>query len=107
MDSGLASTAESEKDCDCRAGVFCLTNLEGGSMYNGVASPEACADITTFVRNRYFYGKLLDVSHFESEQAYFNEKRWLLNRLVTGYGVICGLNVGLTDDAKQIWVDPG
>ena len=76
-------------------------------MYNGVASPEAFADIKTFVRNRYFYGKLLDVSHFESEQAYLNEKRWLLNRLVTGYGVICGLNVGLTEDCKQIWVDPG
>jgi hypothetical protein len=76
-------------------------------MYNGVASPEACADVKTFIRNRYFYGKLLDVSHFESEQAYFNEKRRLLNRLVTGYGVICGLNVGLTEDMKQIWVDPG
>lgn len=76
-------------------------------MYNGVASPEACADVQTFVRNRYFYGKLLDVSHFESEQAYFNGKRWLLNRLVTGYGVICGLDVRLTEDLKQIWVEPG
>lgn len=76
-------------------------------MYNETVSPETCPDIKTFVRNRYFYGKLLDVSHFESEQAYFNEKRWLLNRLVTGYGVICGLNVGLTEDKKQIWVDCG
>jgi hypothetical protein len=76
-------------------------------MYSEVESPEACADIKTFVRNRYFYGKLLEVSHFETEQAYFNEKRWLLNRLVTGYGVVCGLNVGLTEDNKQIWVDTG
>jgi hypothetical protein len=40
-----------------------------------------------------FYGKLLDVYHLELEQNYFNGKRWLLNRLVTGYGVICGLDV--------------
>ena len=76
-------------------------------MYNGVASPAECQDIQTFVRNRYFYGKLLDVQHFDAEQTYFKEKRWLLNRLVTGYGVICGLNVGFTNDHKQLWVDPG
>jgi hypothetical protein len=64
-------------------------------------------DIQTFVRNRYFYGKLMDVFHFEMEQRYFNQKRWLLNRLVTGYGVICGLNVELTQDGKNIRVTPG
>jgi hypothetical protein len=44
-------------------------------------------------RNNYFYGKLLDVFHFELEQNYINHKRWLLNRLALGYGVLCGLRV--------------
>jgi hypothetical protein len=51
------------------------------------------------VRNRYFFGKKLDVQHFELEQSYFNAKRWLLNRLVSGVGVVCGLNV--------VWAEPG
>lgn len=59
------------------------------------------------VRNRYFYGKLLDVFHFDMEQKYFNEKRWLLNRLVSGYGVICGLNVTLGSDGQSVVVSPG
>jgi len=59
------------------------------------------------VRNRYYYGKLLDVFHFDMEQKYFNEKRWLLNRLVSGYGVICGLNVSLGSDGQSVVVSPG
>jgi hypothetical protein len=66
-----------------------------------------CVDYCSPVRNRYFYGKLLDVFHFELEQNYFNSKRWLLNRLVTGYGVVCGLNVLLTSDQKSAYVTPG
>ena len=65
------------------------------------------ADLKTFERNRYFYGKLLDVFHLELEQEYFNSKRWLLNRLITGPGVVCGLNVTLTDDKESIIVQPG
>jgi len=59
------------------------------------------------VRNRYFYGKAMDVFHFDMEQRYFNEKRWLLNRLVSGYGVICGLNVTLGPDGQSVIVSPG
>ena len=44
-------------------------------------------------RNRYFYGKLLDAYHFELETDYHSGKRHLLNRLVSGYGVVCGLDV--------------
>lgn len=69
----------------------------------------ALADLSlkTFVRNRYFYGQLLDVHHFEAEQRYFQQKIWLHNRLVTGYGVICGLAVQLCDDHKSVCVLPG
>ena len=65
------------------------------------------ADLKTPVRNHYFYGKLLDVFHLELEQEYFNSKRWLHNRLVTGPGVVCGLKVELTDEDKYIVVGPG
>jgi hypothetical protein len=64
-------------------------------------------DLKTPVRNRYFYGKLLDVFHFELEQSYFNAKRWLLNRRVFGYGVICGLDVRLSEDRRGVIVLPG
>src|SRR5262245_41536107 len=60
-----------------------------------------------FVRNRYFYGKLLDVHHLEMEQDYVNGKRWLLNRLVTGAGVLCGLDLRVTSDHKNVRVTPG
>jgi len=63
--------------------------------------------LTTPTRNRYFYGKLLDVYHFELEQHYFNRKRWLLNRLSLGTGILCGLPVTLSNDATRILVGPG
>jgi hypothetical protein len=66
-----------------------------------------CVDLCPPVRNRYFYGKMLDVYHFDLEQTYFNCKRWMLNRLVTGYGVVCGLNVLLCQDKPSIVVTPG
>ena len=66
-----------------------------------------CIDQCSPIRNRYFYGKMLDVFHFELEQNYFNGKRWMLNRLVAGYGVVRGLNVLLSSDGKSIYVTPG
>jgi|ERR1044072_3291059 hypothetical protein len=65
------------------------------------------ADLTVPVRNRYFYGKEMGVHQMEMEQEYSNAKRWLLNRLVTGPGVVCGLRVELTDDLKAVTVKTG
>jgi len=76
-------------------------------MYNDNGSSACLAGVKTFVRNRYFYGKLLDVMHLELEQNYFNSKRWLLNRLVMGYGVICGLDVDVGPDGASVVVQPG
>jgi hypothetical protein len=59
-----------------------------------------------FERNRFFYGKLLTVRDFESEQKYFNDKRRLINRLVFGSGILCGLQVVAIDD-KTISVESG
>jgi hypothetical protein len=50
-------------------------------------------------RNRYFYGKLLTVRDFNTEQEYNALKRRLINRLVVGAGVVCGLGVSASDDA--------
>ena len=69
--------------------------------------PCDCVDMCPPVRNRYFYGKMLDVAHFELEQEYFNYKRRMLNRLVTGYGVACGLGVQLVQGTQTVQVLPG
>lgn len=50
-------------------------------------------------RNRYFYGKLLTVRDFEVEQRYHCTKRELLNRLLHGAGVMCGLSVTASDES--------
>lgn len=52
-----------------------------------------------FDRNRYFYGKLLSVDDFETEQKYNNNKRRMINRFVLGTGVVCGMNVVVVDDS--------
>lgn len=57
------------------------------------------ANFSPFERNRYFYGKLLTVRDFETEQRYYNGKRSLLNRLVNGVGVVCGLGVTASDES--------
>lgn len=51
-----------------------------------------------FERNKYFYGKLMTVDDFKQEQNYFNGKRYLLNRTVSGEGIVCGLEVEIIDD---------
>jgi hypothetical protein len=66
-----------------------------------------CPGLQSPIRNRYFYGKLLDVYQLELEQNYFNRKRWLLNRFVTGYGVICGLDVKPAPQGNAVVVQPG
>lgn len=59
------------------------------------------------IRNRYFYGQLLDTHHFERETAYTNQKRWLINRLVNGWGVVCGLDVHSAEQHEYVVVGPG
>ena len=57
-------------------------------------------------RNHYYFGKLMDVVHFQLEQSYGNGMRHLLNRLSLGEGVLCGLLVEKNPD-NQICVTPG
>lgn len=59
-----------------------------------------------FERNKYFYGKLLSVEDFETEQKYMNDKRRIINRFLHGTGVVCGMSVVIIDD-ETISVEPG
>src|SRR5688572_22836164 len=52
-----------------------------------------CAEVPELKRLRYFYGQMLGVHDFQSEQNYFREKLKLHNRCLHGYGVVCGLMV--------------
>jgi hypothetical protein len=73
----------------------------------GPATRDLIARLMSPTRNRYYYGKLLDSYHLELEQNYGNTKRWMLNRLSLGAGVLCGLNVGANGDRSRIRVSSG
>jgi len=62
-------------------------------MYSTTHTPMSHSGLNQFERNRYFFGKMLDEFHFRLETDYHNGKRWLINRAVLGYGVVCGLDV--------------
>jgi len=58
--------------------------------------------LTPARRNHYFFGKILNVGDLEMEQDYGKQKRWLINRLTLGSGVVDGLSVGVNDDRLTI-----
>jgi len=61
-----------------------------------------------FERNKYYYGKLMTEDDYRLEQCYFNDKRWLINKMTIGAGVVCGLKV-VPDpkDCKKVIVEKG
>lgn len=69
-----------------------------GQREGGLATPQ---------RNRFFHGKMMDVYHFELETAYGIGMRRILNRMVIGRGVVCGLDVVRGDDPCSIVVTAG
>lgn len=50
-----------------------------------------CADLPELKRLNYFFGQMLGVNDFRTEQHYFREKLKLHNRCLHGYGTVCGL----------------
>src|SRR5438132_2354418 len=52
-------------------------------------------------RNRFFYGRLLDTDDLAQEQRYIREKVRRHNRLLHGWGIVCGLGVRPGDDPTQ------
>ncbi len=73
----------------------------------GVLTSQRLARLESPERNHYYYGKLLDAYHLELEQTYGNNKRWLLNRLSLGSGVLCGLHVHLSSDGTRVRISAG
>jgi hypothetical protein len=63
--------------------------------------------LTAPERNRYYYGKLLDERNLQLEQDHINRKRWLVNRLGLGEGVLCGLEVTAGKDGSQLCISRG
>lgn len=59
---------------------------------NGIAERKL-TELLPARRNDYYYGKLMDVLHFNMEQQYVLSKQWLYNRTVLGSGVVCGMRV--------------
>ena len=57
------------------------------------AKSEICIDAGKLQRLKYFYGQMLGVQDFQTEQDYFRDKLKLHNRCLHGYGVVCGLLV--------------
>jgi hypothetical protein len=75
------------------------TQTAGGADWRGrLATPR---------RNRFFHGKMMDVYQFELETGYVISMRRLLNRLVVGDGVVCGLDVTRGDDPCSVRVSAG
>lgn len=61
-----------------------------------------------FKRNNYFTGKLLSERDLVDEQEYYMGKRRLHNRLLHGWGVVCGLRVIPTSPpSRKVSVEPG
>lgn len=79
----------------------------GTSLDCAPESSDLLGRLVSPARNRYYYSKLLDAEHLELEQAYGNIKRWMLNRLTLGSGVLCGLEVVLTGDKLKARVQSG
>jgi hypothetical protein len=79
-------------------------------MQNGKTTEDVKCELHQFERNRYFYGKLMTVRDFETEQRYGQGHRSLHNQSLHGWGVVCGLTVepkGGQGNEKRIVVHPG
>jgi hypothetical protein len=59
------------------------------------------------MRPRYFQGQLLTEKDFSDEQDYFREKLRRHNRLLHGWGVVCGLDVTPAAVGCAVVVSPG
>jgi hypothetical protein len=74
--------------------------------------PQDCAneqmdcDYIADERNSYFTGKYLTARDFADEQAYFLSRHRLHNRLLHGWGIVCGLRVVRhpNPDCRRRWV---
>jgi len=64
-------------------------------------------DLNNFKKVRYFHGMLMTDRDFREEQIYHNEKRKLLNKMLHGWGVVCGLSLSGKAGESIITISPG
>ena len=83
-----------------------MKNKENEKRY-GVCNSQGLA----YERNNFFYGKLMTTRDYFFEQNYFNEKRWLINRMVNGTGIVRGLDVSppteVAENTYEVCITPG
>jgi uncharacterized short protein YbdD (DUF466 family) len=81
----------------------------GGYKIKEASSGDKHCDYNNYIkRARYFHGMLMTDRDFKEEQLYHNRKRKLLNQMLHGWGVVCGLKVKPTTTAgPNIVVEPG
>ncbi len=71
-------------------------------------SEDTHCDYNNFKRTRYFHGMLMTERDFQEEQKYYIEKRKMLNRMLHGSGVVCGLKIKPTPTPGcKVIIEPG
>lgn len=79
-----------------------------GTATNTSCSKDQECGYNCFKRARYFHGMLMTERDFREEQIYHDEKRKLLNRMLHGWGVVCGLKISAASPANsRIIIEPG
>jgi len=68
---------------------------------NGTAHDHWLDRLASPVKNHFFYGMLLTDEVFQTEQRYLDGKRWLINRLALGEGVLAGLDFDIDDSGTK------
>jgi hypothetical protein len=78
-----------------------VTKVPEATENQTVNSPPAtaCGHVPDFTRLRYFHGRALGALDLRREQAYFLDKDRLRNRILHGWGIVCGLDVDLVAPA--------
>lgn len=67
--------------------------MKGGLIMNKETSKDTNCSYNNFKRARYFHGMLMTERDFTEEQQYHINKRKLLNKMLHGWGVACGLEI--------------
>lgn len=76
-------------------------------MLKDTSNDKNCA-YGNFKRARYFHGMLMTERDFAEEQNYHNEKRKMLNKMLHGWGVVCGLEIKQNNTpGSTIIIKPG
>jgi hypothetical protein len=82
--------------------------MDAYKIKEGCSAEDKHCDYNNFKRVRYFHGMLMTDRDFREEQIYHNEKRKLLNRMLQGWGVVCGLGIKETSPkSSKIIITPG